>query len=82
MTRLKEFSPNGRLLPLGSFFEKYRSSRNLRATLPHGKISVLIVTNKHLGDFFTNSSCHPGCMAVPFLCRKKVYCIGVMLAQS
>jgi hypothetical protein len=37
------------------FFEKYRSSHNFWVTLPHGKIYVLIVTNKGfgyiLGDF-------------------------------
>jgi hypothetical protein len=57
------FAPNGRLFLLGIFFEKYRSSPNLLATLPFGKIYALIVTNKGLGyilgDFFTNSSGHP-----------------------
>jgi hypothetical protein len=37
VTRLSEFSSDGQLFSLGSFFENYRSGLVLRATFFHGK---------------------------------------------
>jgi hypothetical protein len=45
------------LFPLGSFIEKYRRSPNLGATLPHGKIYVLIVTDNTFWAIFSQN--HP-----------------------
>jgi hypothetical protein len=46
------------------FFEKYRNSPKIRATLSHRRSYVLILTKIGLGyvlgDFSTNSSGHPG----------------------
>jgi hypothetical protein len=48
----------------GPFCENYRSNTNYWATLFHSARFVLILTNHVLGyilgDFFTNSSGHPG----------------------
>jgi hypothetical protein len=56
--------PIGRLFTLGSFFENRRSCPNFWATFFIGNSHVFITTINGFGyisgDFFRNSSCHPG----------------------
>jgi hypothetical protein len=60
---LGEYLPIGRLFSLGSFFEKCKSSTNSWFFFD-GTSCVLILTQNWLGyilgDFFANSSGHPG----------------------
>jgi hypothetical protein len=63
VTRLSEFSPNGRLFALGSFLENYRISPHFCATFILF-VSLWFNFDKNglgyiLGDSFKNSSGHP-----------------------
>jgi hypothetical protein len=63
VTRLGEILPIWRLFSLGSFFN-YKSSANSLATVFHETSYVIVLTKDvfgySLGDFFVNSSGHPG----------------------
>jgi hypothetical protein len=66
VTRLDEFSPNGRLFT-------YNSRPNVGTTFAHEKVSALILTNNGLGYIlgacFTNSSSHPARGSICFAFR-------------
>jgi hypothetical protein len=61
---LGEFSPIGRLFSLGSSSKNCKSIPNILAAIFCGKHYVSILTKNVLGyilgDFFKNSSGHPG----------------------
>jgi hypothetical protein len=64
VTRLSEFSPHGRLFTFGSVLKITEVGQIFWATYFHATSYVLIMTKiwlgDILGDFFTNSSGHPG----------------------
>jgi hypothetical protein len=66
-TRLGENSPNGWLISLGSFCVNYRKSPHFWTSFFHWK-NVWINVGYILGDFFTNSSGHPGVCLLLCVC--------------
>jgi hypothetical protein len=63
VTGLDEFSTIGRLFAQGRFFENGRNSPNLPATICRDESQVILTENGLgfiLGEFFTNTSGHPG----------------------
>jgi hypothetical protein len=63
VTRFGNFSPIGWLLSLGSFFYYWTRSQFLFHFVTRNRFRINFDkkwTGLHLGDFFTNSSGHPG----------------------
>jgi hypothetical protein len=57
VTRLGEFLS---IVFFVQFFDNYKISPNFLATIYNGENYVLLLGNNGLGDFFKNSSGHPG----------------------